>query len=147
MNTLARLRISCLCLTWMAALLSGCSSSGGKPADPAVVATPEAAASKAQALAVPPGLTDEAFNAWLHAERARIASARQALAQGFEAAEKACWRRFAVNDCLRRARQAQRADLADLRQQELALNAHERQRKTDARLRGLQPPQAPASAP
>ncbi|MDO5288249.1 MAG: hypothetical protein Q4F13_01255 [Pseudomonadota bacterium] len=113
------------------------------------MATPATAASKAQALAVPPGLTDEAFDAWLNAERARIASARQALAQRFDEAEKACWRRFAVNDCLRRARQAQRADLAGLRQQELALNAHERQRTTDARLRALQPqpPQTPASAP
>ena len=43
-----------------------------------------------------------------------------------KAVEKACWKRFAVNDCVSRARQQRRQTQDRLRQQELALNALER---------------------
>ena len=60
------------------------------------------------------------------AERSRIAAEQNAARQRFEQAEKACWKRFAVNDCVSRARQQRRQTQDRLRQQELALNALER---------------------
>ncbi|MDO5626464.1 MAG: hypothetical protein Q4G71_17480 [Pseudomonadota bacterium] len=119
------------------AALAACGTHGPAPADPSTVATPAAAAARAQALALPPDLPDSVFAPWLATERARIARERSAAEQRFDTAEKACWRRFAVNDCVKRARAERRATTDALRQQDLALNAHERQRRTDERLRGL----------
>ena len=90
------------------------------------LATPEAAAAKAQALPRPEGLSDEDFPAWLQGERERIAAERHAAQTELSAREAACWRRFFVNACLARARTAQREAMHALLQQELALNAHER---------------------
>ena len=90
------------------------------------LATPEAAAAKAQALPRPEGLSDEDFPAWLAAERERIDRERNAAQTILTAREAKCWRRFAVNACLQRARRAQRTTMHALLQQELALNAHER---------------------
>ena len=90
------------------------------------LATPEAAAAKAQALPRPEGLSDEDFPAWLAAERERIDRERNAAQTILTAREAKCWRRFAVNACLQRARRAQRDTMHALLQQELALNTHER---------------------
>ena len=79
-----------------------------------------------RALPRPEGLSDEDFPAWLAAERERIARERHETQTILSTRESACWRRFAVNACLRRARTAQREALHALQQQELALNAHER---------------------
>lgn len=67
-----------------------------------------------------------ALEPWMAAERSRIAAEQNAARQRFEQAEKACWKRFAVNDCVSRARQQRRQTQDRLRQQELALNALER---------------------
>jgi hypothetical protein len=75
---------------------------------------------------------------WLAAERARIEAERTAAARRFDAAERDCWRRFAVTGCIDAARAERRAALDPLRQEDLALNAIERQRRTGARLRELQ---------
>ncbi len=72
-----------------------------------------------------------------------MATERRAAQQKFEAAELACWRRFAVNDCVRKARVERRAAVDRLRQQELLLNDLERQRRTAERLRRLEQKQAP----
>ena len=69
---------------------------------------------------------------------ARIAAARGEATQRYEATEKACWQRFAVNDCLRQARTERRAVLDRLRQQELAVNDLDRRRRADERLRQLE---------
>jgi len=74
---------------------------------------------------------------WLVQQRARVAQARSVAQTRYETEETACWRRFAVNDCLRSARLARRAALSELRQQELTLNEIERQRRTAERLRQL----------
>ena len=95
------------------------------------LATPEAAAAKAQALPLPKGmeLTGEDFPAWEQGERARIAVERQEAQNLLSAQQIACWRRFAVNACMKRARRAERDTMHALLQQELALNAHERARR------------------
>ena len=71
-------------------------------------------------------------------EYRRIAQERAALVQQRLAAEKACYQRFAVNDCLRQARTERRAVLDRLRQQELAVNDLDRRRRADERLRQLE---------
>lgn len=72
------------------------------------------------------------------AERARVASARAEVEQRFAQQELQCWQRFAVNDCLRDARQQRRRDLAELRRKDLQLNALQRQRDSAARQQGRQ---------
>lgn len=71
-------------------------------------------------------------------ERARIAAERDMLQQRLPDEERACYQRFAVNDCLRQTRRAHRRALADLRRQELAINEQERQRQGAERLRSLE---------
>ena len=76
---------------------------------------------------------------------ARIAAERQQLQQALQAVEladlerkRACWQRFAVNDCLREVRRQRYAALDPLRARELELNALERAWRTperDERLR------------
>ena len=51
------------------------------------------------------------------AERARIASERTRIEAEFEQANKACYQKFAVNDCIDDARAKRRELLADLRRQ------------------------------
>ena len=102
----------------------------------------DAAAAQALAASAPP--VSEALDPWLQAQRARIETARADATQRFEADEKACWRRFAVNGCVRAARVERRAALDDLRQQELLLNEMERQRRTAERLRQLEQKQQTA---
>ena len=103
----------------------------------------DAAAAQALAASAPP--VSEALDPWLQAQRARIETARADATQRFEADEKACWRRFAVNACVREARQQRRVVLDRLRQEDLALNEVERQRLTETRLRQLQQKQDDAA--
>ncbi|MBP9905525.1 MAG: hypothetical protein KBF66_08190 [Rhodoferax sp.] len=60
-------------------------------------------------------------------QRQRIADTRAQQAQLRQEAEKACYARFAVTDCLRELRAQQRSVLNDLRRQEIILNDMERQ--------------------
>jgi len=68
------------------------------------------------------------------AERARIASERTRIEADFEQANKACYQKFAVNDCIADARAKRRELLADLRRQELVLNDADRRRRASERL-------------
>lgn len=115
-------------LLLLCALVCSACATRGEPGEvpETDLATPEAAAAKAQALPRPEGLSDEDFPAWLAAERERIARERQTVQAALSTQEAACWRRFAVNACLQRARRAERNAMLTLLQQELALNAHER---------------------
>ncbi|MEO8248474.1 MAG: hypothetical protein ABI589_03805 [Burkholderiales bacterium] len=63
------------------------------------------------------------------AARERIALERREIETAFAVGQKQCYQRFAVNDCLRERRATRRGALAQLRQQEIALNDAERQRK------------------
>ena len=70
------------------------------------------------------------------AQRARIKEERgQAQAQ-FDAAAVLCYQKFAVNDCLREARNVRRDLMADLRKQSLALRDAQARQKAQERLQG-----------
>ena len=120
------------CLLLLCTLVCSACATSTEPEDipDTTLATPEAAAAKADALPLPNGIAEEDLPAWLAAERTRIATERNAAQTTLATREAACWRRFAVNACLRRARTAQREALHALQQQELALNAHERAHRT-----------------
>ena len=74
-------------------------------------------------------------------QREVIAQQREAIHAEFQQASKACWQKFAVNACLSEARSKRRMALEPLRQQDLLVNALERQWRTeqrDIRLEGKQ---------
>ena len=77
------------------------------------------------------------------AERARIAAERGKAEAAFRVQEKACYGKFAVNDCLSAAKAQRRQVLADLRRQEISLNDAQRKRKAAERLRELDQRSAP----
>ena len=104
------------------ALLAACTSASLHESHRAAQ-TAHAQAAQDWIAAAPQGA---ALEPWMAAERSRIAAEQNAARQRFEQAEKACWKRFAVNDCVSRARQQRRQTQDRLRQQELALNALER---------------------
>ncbi|MDR0478426.1 MAG: hypothetical protein LBH31_01195, partial [Burkholderiaceae bacterium] len=64
----------------------------------------------------------------------RIVDGRATANERYNQDARLCWQRFAVNACLRQAHDQRRAKLDTLRQDELALNALLRQRRTAARL-------------
>ena len=71
------------------------------------------------------------------AERARIAAEREQADMRFVVQEKNCYRKFAVNDCLKAARAQRRELLSDLRRQELSLNDAERRHRSADRVHSL----------
>ncbi len=79
---------------------------------------------------------DPAMN--VAAERSRIATQRAQQEERFAQAEVACYRRFAVFDCLRDARQVRRTALDALRRQEVVLNDDERKRGAAAAVQRIQ---------
>lgn len=74
----------------------------------------------------------------LEAQRTRIAGERNRAQLTFDEHETRCYQRFAVNDCLREARNLRRDVLADLRRQELSLSSAEAKRKGAESLRRLE---------
>jgi len=68
-------------------------------------------------------------HSWKAEQRARIAAARGEATQRYEATEKACWQRFAVNDCRATVRDRYREPIRDLRAQVNLLNDAERQKR------------------
>ena len=124
----------------LAVLAAGCTSTpSGPPVPPAEVQRVIPAQVQA-----PPDLSDKDFDAWLKAQRSRVAGERTVAHQKFSEAEMQCWQRFAVNDCLRGARKERRTALDGLRHEELALNQQERERDTAARLKALEDKQRAA---
>lgn len=77
----------------------------------------------AQNLASDPGVLDPI------SERQRISAERVGHEALYQQAERLCYSRFAVSDCLRDARKERRLAMDDLRRQELLLNDMERQNK------------------
>ncbi len=67
-------------------------------------------------------------------ERSRIQAERAREEARYQLEESACYARFAVSDCLRKARAQRRQVLDKLRQQELVLNDAERRRKAQEQL-------------
>ena len=72
------------------------------------------------------------------AEHARIRAERQQIEQRFADEEVACFKKFAVNDCRDASRARRRAEMADLRRQEIALNDAERKRKGAEQLQRME---------
>lgn len=71
-------------------------------------------------------------------QRARIAAERGRAEAVFREQEKACYAKFAVNDCLAAAKAQRRQVLADLRRQEVSLNDAQRKRRAAEHLRDLE---------
>src|SRR4051794_40487388 len=67
------------------------------------------------------------------AERARLKQERQKVEAVYMAEEKACYGKFAVNDCTAAAKAKRREAVGDLRRQEIALNDAQRKRKAAER--------------
>jgi hypothetical protein len=79
----------------------------------------------------------------LPAERARITGERAGFDAGFMKKQQGCYERFAVSDCLNRARRERRVALDELRRQEVGLNKLERQAKALAELERIQSNSSP----
>jgi colicin import membrane protein len=69
------------------------------------------------------------------AERSRIVAERARLETGYLLEDAACYRRFAVNNCLEEVNSRRRETTGDLRRQEVLLNEQERKRKGAEQLR------------
>ena len=102
----------------------------------------QTAPDKALQLAAPAGVTlapaPDALPEAITRQRQVLAEQRSAIGQAEAAQQLLCWQKFAVNACLSDARRARRQALEPLRQQELALNAQERQWRTEQREMRLQ---------
>ena len=59
-------------------------------------------------------------------QRIALAEEKKVILDHFHEASKACWKQFAVNDCLFKAKQQKYQALAPLDQLEMALNARQR---------------------
>lgn len=65
----------------------------------------------------------------IHAQRAVIEQEKKQVLDQFQTTSKACWQKFAVNDCLAQVRHQKYQALAPLDQREIQLNAKERELK------------------
>ena len=72
------------------------------------------------------------------AEKARISAERGKADGAFKAAEKACYRKFVVNECINDARAKQRDTMNDLRRQDQAINDADRKRRAAERLHAIE---------
>lgn len=70
-------------------------------------------------------------------QRLSIEAAQKLVLDQFQLDSKACWQRFAVNDCLAKARQLKYQQLAPLDQREVQLNALQRDLKERERQQRL----------
>jgi len=59
-------------------------------------------------------------------QRIALAEEKKVILDHFHEASKACWKQFAVNDCLFKAKQLKYQTLSPLDQREIALNARQR---------------------
>ncbi len=78
-----------------------------------------------------------------NAERARINAERLKLETGFGAEDAACHKKFLVNNCLDEVKVRRREALADLRRQEISLNAQERHLKGAEQIRKTEEKSSP----
>ena len=66
-------------------------------------------------------------------QRIALADEKKIILDHFHDASKACWKQFAVNDCLFKAKQQKYQALSPLDQREMALNARQRVLKESER--------------
>jgi hypothetical protein len=109
-------------LSWLAACFAAWGLAGGAHAQ-----NLDAAAAQN----VAPALSSNAQNMDVPAEIARqrqtLATLREAILKSDEQRQAACWQKFAVNACLIETRRMRRQALDPLAQQDLVLNAQERE--------------------
>jgi hypothetical protein len=74
----------------------------------------------------------------IDAERKRLQEERAKVEAEYKADEKACYAKFAVNNCLDKAKAKRREAVSDLRRQEISLNDAERKRKAAERERSIE---------
>lgn len=86
-------------------------------------------------------------DAQIDAERDRIGVQRRALDARHAQERTACYKRFAVEDCLRESRRRMREETEDLRRQETALNDIQRKRRGEEQLKRLDERQAAPHGP
>ena len=77
-------------------------------------------------------------SAEIRQKRDVLAQERERVTGQHDLQAKACWQKFAVNDCLMAVRKSKRAQLDPIHQKELELNAQERAWRTRQREERLQ---------
>jgi len=82
--------------------------------------------------------TEDPVYAEISHQRALLSLQREQVTIQQDTQARACWQKFAVNDCLASVRKNKRAQLDPIRQKELALNAQERAWRTRQRDERLQ---------
>ena len=97
-----------------------------------------------------PALSANAQNLDVPADIARqrqtVATLREAILKSDEQRQAACWQKFAVNACLIETRRIRRQALDPLAQQDLVLNAQEREWRSAQREQRLLDKQPPTQA-
>ena len=78
-----------------------------------------------------------AGNANFDAERSRLSAERDAIEARFAQERAVCYKKFAVEDCLRESRGRRRVELDSIKRQETAINDIQRQRSGAAELQKL----------
>ena len=83
-----------------------------------------------------PNLPTQSEANLIEAQRMVLAGEKKKVFDQFQENSKACWQKFAVNDCLAKARQQKYQSLSPLDQREIDLNTRQRALKeSDRRMR------------
>lgn len=112
----------------------------------APVGAQQEAAERGSAKSEAASSASDAVAAYRKAEHERIQRERTAVQAQRQTEEAACYRRFAVEDCLRGVRARSRDALARLRTQEIELNDAERREKAAARRQSIDEKQGSSAA-
>ena len=80
-----------------------------------------------------PSLTTNTELNLIEAQRIVLAEEKKKVFDQFQENTKACWQKFAVNDCLAKARQQKYQSLSPLDQREIDLNTRQRALKESER--------------
>lgn len=124
-----------LFMLFMACACCGVSAQGDV-LSPTPSATPSAIPSATQPAPLSDALSPQA-------ERARIQAERELAEARFAKEQVVCYGKFAVNDCVGHARVVRREALADLRRQEVSLNAAEAKRRGAGQLSRIEEKSSP----
>ena len=80
-----------------------------------------------------PNLSTQSEANLIEAQRMVLAGEKKKVFDQFQEDSKACWQKFAVNDCLAKARQQKYQSLSPLDQREINLNTRQRALKESER--------------
>lgn len=129
---MSRLRLSCLA-SFFAAWALAFGARAQNPQEPAAQTAVPALSAASSSQDVPAEIANQ---------RQAVAALREAILKSDEERQAACWQKFAVNACLIEIRRIRRQALDPLAQQDLVLNAQEREWRSaqrEQRLLGKQP--------